>query len=99
MLCTCMVGYKPAARQVPPSMLKLRTDDAGHVRGPVAGVEAADLGPCLAEHRVVGGDGEVADHVQDVAAADAVPRHLRHHRLRQPPYLHLHATASAFSFE
>ena len=68
-----------------------RTDDARHLRGAVAGVEAADLGPGLAEHRVGGGDGQIADEVQDVAAADAVPRHLRHHRLRQPPYLDLHA--------
>ena len=66
-----------------------RTNDARHLGGPVAGIEAADLGPRLAEHRVVGGDGEVADQVQHVAAAHAVPRHLRHHRLRQPPDLDL----------
>ena len=37
---------------------------------PKSGVERTDARAVLAELRGVGGDGEVAEHVQDVAAAD-----------------------------
>ena len=50
----------------------------------VAAVEGADLGADLPEARVVGGDREVADEVQDVAAADRVARDHRHDGLGQP---------------
>ena len=50
---------------------------------PEAAVEAADPRPGLAEPRVVGGDREVADHVQHMAAADGVAGHHGHHRLGQ----------------
>ena len=48
-----------------------------------AAVERADPRAGLAEARVVGGDREVADEVQDVAAADRVAGDHRHDRLRQ----------------
>lgn len=45
--------------------------------GPVARVKGADLGAGLAKHSVVRSNGQVTDHVQDVAAADGVARNLR----------------------
>src|SRR5207245_10523132 len=63
--------------------------DTGKKPRSVAAVEAADARAGLAETRVVGGDGEVADHVQDVAAADRVSRDHRDHRLGQTPDLDL----------
>src|SRR3712207_8807538 len=39
----------------------------------------------LPEARVVGGDREVADEMEHVAAPDRVARHHRHDRLGQPP--------------
>ena len=59
----------------------LRSDEAGEDGGAEAAVEAADPGADLPELRVVCGDGEVADHVQDVASADGVSGHHRHHGL------------------
>ena len=49
-----------------------------------AAVEGADRGPGLPEARVVGGDRQVADEVQHVAAADRVAGDHRHDRLGQP---------------
>ena len=57
--------------------------------GAEAAVEGADLRPGLPEARVVGGDREVADEVQHVAAADRVARDHRDDRLRQPADLHV----------
>src|SRR5438067_1019598 len=48
----------------------LLAHDSGQQARTVAAVEAADPRPRLSEARVVGGDGEVADHMQDVGAAD-----------------------------
>ena len=49
---------------------ELLADLAGEVRRPEAAVERADVGVGLLEPRLLGaGDGEVADHVQAVAAA------------------------------
>ncbi len=47
------------------------------------------LGPGLTEPGVVGGDGQVADQVQDVTTADGVTGHHGHHRLREAPDLDL----------
>lgn len=64
------------APQAPPAACLVgQTADAPawpHLRGAVASVKGADLGPRLPKHRVVGGNGEVAHHVQDVAAAHRV---------------------------
>ena len=46
-------------------------------------------GPGLPEAGVVGGDREVADHVQHVTAADRVAGHHRDDRLGQPADLHV----------
>src|SRR5436305_810291 len=68
---------------------------AGSVRGRAAtsqslsGVRSGALRAALAEARVVGGDRQVADHVQHVAASDRVARHHRDDGLRQPPDLHV----------
>ena len=47
-------------------------DDAGEVAGAEAAIERTDLRAGLAETGVVRGDGEIADDVQHVAAADRV---------------------------
>ena len=57
--------------------------------GAEAAVEGADARAGLAEARVVGGDREVADEVQDVPAADRVAGDHRDDRLRQPAHLHV----------
>src|SRR5262249_56971796 len=66
-----------------------RPDPRGEETRPVAAVEGADLGPGLPEAGVVGCDREVADHVQDVPAADRVSGHHRDDGFRQPPDLDL----------
>ena len=45
-------------------------DGAGEVSGSQSGVEGADAGSVLSEDGVFGGDGEVAEEVEDVSAAD-----------------------------
>ena len=92
MLAPTLLDTSTAIRH---NMLPMRTYDARHLGGPVPGVEATDFGPCLPEHRVIGCDGQVADQVQHVAAAHAVPRDLRHHRFGQPPYLNLRDQCTA----
>src|SRR4029077_9570500 len=64
-------------------------DDASEQAGAVATVEASDPWPGLSEPRVVRGDGEVADDVKDVAAADRITGHHGDHRLGQPSDLDL----------
>ena len=71
-----------------PDLLRLLLADLGREQARAeAAVERADLRAGLAEARVVGGDREVADDVQHVAAADRVAGDHRDHRLRQPPDL------------
>ncbi len=53
----------------------------------VAAVERADARADLAEARVVGGDRQIADQVQDVAAADRVAGDHRDDRLGEAPNL------------
>src|SRR5262249_20348915 len=55
----------------------------------VAPVEAANARACLAKPGVVGGHGEVADDVQDMAAADRVAGDHRDDRLGRAPDLDL----------
>jgi hypothetical protein len=55
----------------------------------VAAVERAHLGAHLAEPGVVRGDGQIADQVEHVPAADGVPGDHGHHRLGQPADLDL----------
>src|SRR3954469_20635038 len=55
------------AAQEPDLLCLLRTDEVAEHTRPEAAVEAPDLWPGLAEARVVGGDRQVADHVQDMA--------------------------------
>lgn len=43
-----------------------------HLCGAVAGVKGADLGPRLPKHRIVGRNGQIAHHVQDVATSHRV---------------------------
>ena len=58
------------AAQVPDLARALLAEDARQVGAAEAGVERADARAGLAEARVVGGDRQVAQHVQHVAAAD-----------------------------
>ena len=62
MRCTCGRGTIFLAFFLP--------DAARHVGGAEAGIEAADARSGLPEDGVLGGDAQVADDVQDVAAAD-----------------------------
>ena len=59
-------------------------DQASEHAGAEATVERADLGAGLPEAGVLGGDREIADDVQDVAAADRIARDHRHHGLGHP---------------
>ena len=54
---------------------------AGEVGGAETGIDRAHAGANLAEDRLVGGDGEVADGGEHVAAADGVAGHAADHRL------------------
>src|ERR1051325_2522207 len=65
-------------------------DDARRVRRAEAAVEGADARAGLAEARVLRGDGEVADDVQDMPAADGVARDHGHDGLGQTADLLLH---------
>ena len=47
--------------EIPDLARLLLADDAGEIGGAKARIDRADLRPDLAEHRLVGGDGEVAD--------------------------------------
>src|SRR5579884_1147405 len=67
----------------------LGANQAREDAGAEAPVEAADAGADLAEAGVVGGDRQVADDVQHVAAPDRVPGHHRHDRLGQAADLHV----------
>src|SRR2546422_997126 len=70
----------------------LRALGPDHVREQAraeAAVEGPDARAGLAEARVLGGDREVADEVQDLAAAHRVAGDHRDHRLGQPPDLHV----------
>ena len=69
------------AAQEPDLARPLLADDAREVAGAEAGVERADARAGLAEARRVGGDREVAQHVQHVSAADRVAVHRGDHRL------------------
>ena len=77
------------AAQEPDLLGLLRADEAREQRRAEAAVERADARPGLPEARVVGGDREVADEVQHVAAADRVAGDHRDDRLRQPADLHV----------
>src|ERR1700730_2800049 len=63
--------------------------DAGQQPGPVDAVEDAHSRPRLPEARVVGGYGQVADDVEDVAAADGVAGDHCYHGLGGTPDLDL----------
>ena len=83
-----LLGVVQAAEQ--PELLRLLgPDQVAQEGGAEAAVPGADPRPGLAEAGVVGGDRQVAADVEDVAAADRVAGDHRHHRLRQPPHLHL----------
>ena len=65
----------------------LLADHPGEVGGAVAGVEGTHFGPGLAENGIIGGNGQVADHGQDVAAADGIAGDHGDHGLRAGAYL------------
>src|SRR5207247_8666828 len=67
---------------VPDLPRPLPADDPGEAPGAVARVHAADAGPGLAEDGVLGGDREIAEDVQHVAAADREAVDHRDDRLR-----------------
>src|SRR6266545_3999529 len=85
-----LVGQAPLERllrgvlaaQEPDLAGPLLADGAGHQPGTETGVERADPRAVLAERRVVGGDRQVAQQVQHVAATDGVAVDRRDDRLR-----------------
>ena len=77
------------AAEEPDLLGLLGADQAREHARAEAAVERADPRAGLAEAGVVGRDREVADDVQDMAAADRVARDHRDDRLRQPPDLHV----------
>ncbi len=83
------LGGVVLATEQPELLRLLGADQVPQEGGAEAAVPGADPRPGLAEDGVVGGDREVAAEVKDVAAANRVARHHRHHRLRQSPHLHL----------
>ena len=88
-ICERLLGVVQAAQE--PDLLRLAWTPtcAREQPGAEAAVEAADPGAGLPEDGVVGGDRQVADQVQDVAAADRVAGDHRDHRLRQAADLHV----------
>src|SRR5437764_652505 len=84
-------GWAGGVRQAqdPDLLGLLQADGAGQRAGAVASVERAAPGPRLPEAGIVGGDGEVADEVEHVAAADGLPGDHGDDRLGQPADLHL----------
>ena len=83
-----LVGRVLAA-EVPDLPGALVADHPGQQSGAVAAVERAHLGAGLPEHGVVGGDGQVGDEVEDVAAADGVSGDHGDDRLGEAPHLDL----------
>src|SRR4051812_47019776 len=75
------------AAQEPDLLRLLHPDDVRQQRGAEAAVEAPHARAGLAEARVVGGDREVADHVEHVAAAHCVAGHHRDDRLGSAAHL------------
>src|SRR5918996_5781250 len=83
-----LLGPVLAAQE--PDLLRLLLPDlGGEQAGAVAAVEAPHLRAGLAEAGVVGGDREVADHVQHVPAADRVAGDHGDDRLGRAPHLHV----------
>src|SRR3954453_14857353 len=73
-----------------PDLLRLLDADvAGKERGAEAAIEAADPRPGLTEDGIVACDGQVADEMEDVPAANRVARHHPPPRLRKPPDLNV----------
>ena len=77
------------ATQKPDLLGFLGTDEPRQLGGAEAAVERSDLRADLAEAGVVGGDRQVADDVQDMAAADRPAGDHRDDRLRQAAHLHV----------
>ena len=77
------------AAEEPDLLGLLLADLLGEQAGAEAAVEAADPRAGLAEAGVVGGDREVADDVQHVAAADRVAGDHRDDRLGSAAHLHV----------
>jgi hypothetical protein len=75
------VGGAVAAAQVPDLARLLLAHHGGQVGRAPAGVDRADLGADLAEHGLLGRDGQVAQRGQHVAAADGKALHPRDHGL------------------
>src|SRR5258708_809158 len=67
--------------EIPDLPRPLLSDDRCQVRRAEAAIEAANLGSGLAKSRVVGGDREIANDVQDVSASNRITGNHRHHGL------------------
>src|SRR5215472_618102 len=83
LLSVVLLAYKPDLARL------LLANDSGEQSRAVAPIEATHTRACLAEPGVVGGDGQVADDVQDVTAPDCVAGDHRDDRLGGAPDLDL----------
>ena len=77
------------AAEEPDLLGALLTDLPGQQARPEATVEGPDARAGLPEAGVLRGDRQVADDVEDLAAADRVTRDHRHDGLRRPADLHV----------
>src|SRR5690606_4967946 len=62
------------AAQIPDFTRLLLPDDTSEIARAIAAVEAAHARTGLPENRVIGGNRQVADHVQHVTAANRITR-------------------------
>src|SRR3989338_507568 len=73
------------ATQIPDLPRLFLSDDWGQIDGAESAVEAAELGPDMAEDRARRGDGQVAQHMKDMPSAYGVSIDHGDHRLGDLP--------------
>ena len=76
--------------QIPNLPRLLLPHNPRQIARPQPPVKTPHLRPRLPEPGVVRRDRQIAHHMQHMPAPNRIPRHHRHHRLRQPPNLLLH---------
>lgn len=79
-------GSRVLPTQKPDFPSSFLPDDAGHMGTAVSAIEASYFGSGLSEPSIVRGDGQVADHMKNMTAANGVPRHHGNDGLRHPPH-------------
>src|SRR6185437_5848467 len=75
------------AAEIPDLARLLVPYHAGQIPGTVAAIKASHLRSALAEYGIVGGDGQIAHHMQHMTTTHREAGHHRDHRLGQGPDL------------